>query len=112
LFDYLSSDESGDELSYDDPRIPEVRQEAFDLLGGRYEIYVEIEEDWFVAKIRPPKVPPPTFEALRCPDGMAKIPGRDEPPLPPFCMSKTMVTAAQYRASRSRPRPRSVRFSR
>ena len=68
------------------------------MLGGRYEIYVEVEGRWLVERIRPSEVPPPTFEELRCPDGMAKIPGRDEPPLAPFCMSKTMVTAAEYRA--------------
>jgi hypothetical protein len=93
-----ASDEKRDEDASDDPRIAELRQRAFDLLGGRFEIYVELEDGWFVERIRPSKVPPPTFQELRCPDGMAKIPGRDDPPLTPFCMSKTLVTAAQYRA--------------
>jgi hypothetical protein len=93
-----ASDEKRDDDASDDPRIAELRQRAFDLLGGRFEIYVELEDGWFVERIRPSKVPPPTFEELQCPDDMAKIPGRDDPPLTPFCMSKTLVTAAQYRA--------------
>jgi hypothetical protein len=92
-----TSDEKGDNDASDDPRMEELRQQAFDLLGGRFEIYVEVEGDWLVERIRPSKVPPPTFAELRCPAGMAKIPGRVDPPLAPFCISATLVTAAEYR---------------
>ena len=90
-------DSPGDDGA-EDPRAAELRKRAFDLLGGQFEVYVEVEDDMFVERIRSSSAPPsPTFEELRCPDGMVKIPGRTTPPLAPFCMSETMVTAAEYR---------------
>jgi formylglycine-generating enzyme required for sulfatase activity/outer membrane protein assembly factor BamB len=90
--DAIGDDEVNDE------RIAAVRERAVELLGGQFEIDVEYEDGMLIERIRPPSDSPPSFEELKCPKGMAKTPGRDNPALAPFCIGETMVTAAEYGA--------------